>query len=305
MRVIQALRISFGFHSFTRLLFPLGPIKFDYFILQKIKISGTFLLLLLACQSLYSQSTSYSPYNLDWKKDASALTFGAGLSLTTFIWEHRMEDRSPLEVSMAEFDNVLGLDEKVLDNRSSSAAIASDWVVRGAAVMPLTLLFDSEIRQDAKKIGVLGSEAFLLSYGLTNLAKVSVKRNRPFVFNPEVPIEEKLSPDSRLSFFSGHTSAASTATFFTAKIWTDYHPDSRWKPVVWTAAATIPAVTGYLRVKAGKHYVSDVMAGYAVGALVGYFVPHFHKMKRGEKRKLRMSTSMIDEVPVFNLKYRF
>jgi len=120
-----------------------------------------------------------------------------------------------------------------------------------------------------------------------------------------VPLEKKLTPDSQLSFFSGHTSATATATFFTAKIWSDYNPESKWKPVVWTAAAAVPAVAGYLRVKAGKHYVSDVVTGYAVGALVGYFVPHLHKIKKGEKRKLRMSTSMIDQVPVFNLKYRF
>lgn len=259
----------------------------------------------IASQPVFSQNISSGPYQLEWKKEAAALGAGAGLSLTTFIIEHHIGERTVMEVENAKFRNVLGLDEQATKNNSLSAKAASDWVLRSAAVLPLTLLADAGIRQDAGKIAVLGSETFLITYGLTNLAKVAVRRDRPYVFNGEVPIEEKRSTDSQLSFFSGHTSATSAATFFTAKIWTDYYPDSKWKPAVWTAAAIIPAATGYLRVKAGKHYTSDVVTGYAVGALVGYFVPHLHKIKRGEKRKLRMSTSMVGEVPVFNLKYRF
>ena len=71
-------------------------------------------------------------------------------------------------------------------------------------------------------------------------------------------------------------------TFFAAKVFSDYYPDSKWKPVVWTAAATIPAITGYLRVKGGRHFTTDVITGYAVGAAVGYLVPHFHKKKKAK-----------------------
>jgi membrane-associated phospholipid phosphatase len=253
----------------------------------------------------FGQEASNSPYELDWKKDVPLATVGIGLSLAGKLSSDGVNERSEAQVANASFKDVLGLDEHVNDNYSTSAAKMSDWVYRGAAVLPLTLLVDRDIRKDAGKIAVLGSESLLITYGLTTLAKSTLKRNRPFVFNEDVPLEKKLTPDSRFSFFSGHTSATSTATFFTAKVWSDYHPDSKWKPVVWTAAATIPAVTGYLRVKAGKHYVSDVTVGYAVGALVGYFVPHLHKIKRGEKRKLRMSTTMIDDVPVFNVRCRF
>jgi len=52
---------------------------------------------------------------------------------------------------------------------------------------------------------------------------------------------------------------------------------SRWKPIVWTAAATIPAITGYLRVRGGRHFPTDVIGGYIVGAAVGCLVPHLHR----------------------------
>ena len=69
-------------------------------------------------------------------------------------------------------------------------------------------------------------------------------------------------------------------SFLTARLYSDFHPDSKWKPAVWAAAATIPAVTAYLRVQGGKHYPTDVAAGYAVGALTGYFIPKLHKSKK-------------------------
>ena len=36
-------------------------------------------------------------------------------------------------------------------------------------------------------------------------------------------------------------------------------------------------MTAYLRVRAGKHFLTDVIAGYAVGATIGILVPHLHR----------------------------
>ena len=47
-------------------------------------------------------------------------------------------------------------------------------------------------------------------------------------------------------------------------------------PYVWAAGLTLAALTGYLRLAADKHYVSDVLAGTAVGAAVGWAVPYLH-----------------------------
>jgi len=66
-------------------------------------------------------------------------------------------------------------------------------------------------------------------------------------------------------------------------------PDSKWKPVVWGAAITIPAVMGYFRVAAGKHFPTDVMAGYLVGGAVGFLVPHLHRKKKVEDPKVGLN----------------
>ena len=48
---------------------------------------------------------------------------------------------------------------------------------------------------------------------------------------------------------------------------------------LWSGAVLIPATAAYLRVQSGKHFPTDVMAGYAVGAAIGWLVPHLHKTK--------------------------
>ena len=64
-----------------------------------------------------------------------------------------------------------------------------------------------------------------------------------------------------------------TFSFFTAKVFSDTNPNSKLRPWVWSSAALLPAVTGYLRVKGGKHFPTDVIVGYAVGAAIGILVP--------------------------------
>ena len=46
---------------------------------------------------------------------------------------------------------------------------------------------------------------------------------------------------------------------------------------MWGVAAAVPAVVAYFRVRAGKHFLSDNLVGYAVGATVGVMVPRLHR----------------------------
>ena len=122
--------------------------------------------------------------------------------------------------------------------------------------------------------------------GFTSLSKNLVSRARPFVYNTDIPLEDRRAADGINSFVSGHTSMTALTTFMMAKLLVDYHPDTKYKPLIWTLAAGIPATTGALRYKAGKHFFTDIFAGYAVGALTGYLVPHIHhviKKKKSQK----------------------
>jgi membrane-associated phospholipid phosphatase len=86
--------------------------------------------------------------------------------------------------------------------------------------------------------------------------------------------------DAQRAFYAGHTAATAAATFYTAKVFSDFNPDSKARIWVWGLAAAIPASVGYLRYKAGMHFLSDNLLGYALGAGAGILIPEWHKVSK-------------------------
>ena len=55
---------------------------------------------------------------------------------------------------------------------------------------------------------------------------------------------------------------------------------------------SMAAFTGYLRIAADKHYLSDVLTGAIVGSAVGFVVPYFLHPRVDERRPIvSMTTS--------------
>ena len=70
---------------------------------------------------------------------------------------------------------------------------------------------------------------------------------------------------------------AASMSFMMAQTYADFHPNSNAKPYIWASAAIYPAIVGWMRVKAGKHFPTDVIVGYLAGAAVGMLVPRIHR----------------------------
>ena len=145
---------------------------------------------------------------------------------------------------------------------------------------PALFLCDQGIREDWLTVGVMYVQTMVMVNALTELAKGSVQRTRPYMYNPDVPLSEKLGADSRKSFFSGHTSNAFAPAVFAATVFGDYFPESKWKWAVWTVGLSAAAASGYLRYRAGMHFPTDIITGAVVGSAVGYLVPYFHRTAR-------------------------
>lgn len=220
------------------------------------------------------------PYKTTWKGEAAWLGgSGIGIGASALLHLHNQPFTNE-QIGGLQLSAVPKFERFVTRQYSLQANKASDILLYAAAVSPALLLLDKDIRQDAPTAVLLVSESMLLDLALTSLFKEIVRRPRPYCYNPDAPLSEKLKRDARQSFFSGHTSFSAAATFSAARIWSDYHSDSGWKPVVWATAAVIPATVGFLRVKAGKHYLTDVLTGFVVGGACGLLVPHFHRQNR-------------------------
>jgi len=238
-----------------------------------------FLILILGISvSLQAQS----PYTVNWKKEIPYVATAVGLNLGGAYLASQVKDLTPSQIAALDANNVNSFDRFATENFSSNSARASNVLEIGTQLAPFLFITGKKTRKHFGQIMALYAEATFINTGLTIVTKMSFRRTRPFVYNSAAPLEDKIGRTARASFISGHTSTAAVGTFFAAKIFADFCPDSKWKPVVWGAAAVIPGVMGYFRVAAGKHYPTDVIAGYLVGGAIGILVPHLHK-KRGDK----------------------
>ncbi|TLX74658.1 phosphatase PAP2 family protein [Labilibacter sediminis] len=159
----------------------------------------------------------------------------------------------------------------------------SDVFMNISVGLPVLLGLDKKIRKDWFDLIILYAETQGINSGIYILNASVFKRTRPFVYHKDVPNYERLAKETRNSFFSGHVSTAACASFFTAKVYFDYHPESgSEKYWLYGAALVPPALVGYYRIRAMKHFPTDVITGTVVGAAVGILVPHLHKRKKAD-----------------------
>lgn len=129
-------------------------------------------------------------------------------------------------------------------------------------------------------------EAIAFANGITDIAKVAVRRPRPiayiernqFIANGGDPaLYDNTSTDSALSFFSGHASTvgaiAGTATYLAFA--RSPHTARPW--ITLLAGIALTSFVSVERVRAASHFPTDVIAGSLVGAATGVLVVHLHR----------------------------
>lgn len=222
-------------------------------------------------------------YKLKPPIDVPLILAAGGWSYYALSKIYKKDSSSVEDVLMLSKNNINGFDRWAADVYHPDAEYASDKVFYGAMPLPLVLLFDKEIRRDALKIAVLYTEALSIT-GTLYTSSTYFNRYRPATYADLLTVDQKRSGNQRNSFFAGHVALVATSTFFTAKVYSDYHPHSKFKWVLYGLAAAATGTTGYLRHRAGKHFPSDILLGTAVGALSGILVPQAHKVAKHDKR---------------------
>jgi len=238
-----------------------------------------YLLLLLSITTFTFnvQAQQESPYKTSVKVDLPITLAGVGLSGLGVYYISEKKSLTPAEVSGLSKNDVNQFDRFSAGYNSESAKNASDIPFYGSFIAPLGLLLDNDVYQNAPQVFLLYGETMAITGTLFAMTAGLVNRYRPLAYGLDTPADQRRSKNARNAFFAGHVAATGTATFFLAKVFNDFNPDSPAKPLVWGTAAAVPALVGYLRIRAGKHFLSDVITGYAVGTTVGILVPHLHK----------------------------
>lgn len=239
-----------------------------------------------------AQEAAKPIYNIDWNKE---VTIGAAscAMLGTSLWiDHRRPAITLDDLSLLSTDNIPRIDRIAIGKMSSNADLISDGFLVINSLLPSSYFFLNN-KQDRNTIIMMYGEVVALNGGITFLTKSLSRRYRPYAYNTSFDIEERTRNKARRSFFSGHTSQSAALSFFTAKVFHDLFPDSKYVPYVWTAAAILPMSTAYHRFQAGMHFPTDLIAGYIAGGLVGILIPTIHKDKRLQSISLNAGVGMV------------
>lgn len=224
-------------------------------------------------------------YHLKPSVDVPIIAAAGGWSYYALSKIYKKDSSSAGDVLNLNRSNINGLDRWASYVYYPDAEAPSDKLFHGAMPLPLVLLFDKRIRKDALKIAVLYTEALSVTGSLYTSATY-FNRYRPSTYSNAFTIDQKRSGNQMNSFFAGHVALVATSTFFTAKVFSDYHPKSKLKWVFYGAAIGATGATGYLRHRAGKHFPTDIIMGMTIGTLSGILVPQAHKRKNTDKKKL-------------------
>lgn len=223
-------------------------------------------------------------YDFKWKRDAPILVGGAALYLIGTSIQNNVEPLTVNQINNLDKRNINGFDRLAVNNNNSKNGNSSDIGLAVSAIAPLTLLAFKPVRKEFFPVLVVYLETSITVAGLTNITKGAFKRNRPYMYDPTIPAENKQTSNDRHSFFSGHTSHSAAYSFLTAHLISRYSKKKWVKQVAWGGAVLLPATIGYLRISAGKHFPTDVITGYIIGAGVGYLMPHLHRAQLPDKK---------------------
>lgn len=163
--------------------------------------------------------------------------------------------------------------------------VGAIWIAAAAVLLAF---------RKTRPCGVVLAAALIIDFLVVNLAlKNIVARPRPFTVSEELlafleQIEYKLP--SGWSFPSGHAAVS----FCAAAVLTCFYKGKG----AWSIAAA--ALIAFSRLYLGVHYLTDVLAGAAIGALIGVLCGHYGKIlcakvKETNKERKRKKKEEIDD----------
>ncbi|UII20035.1 phosphatase PAP2 family protein [Fulvivirga ligni] len=229
-----------------------------------------------------------SPYEVIEALEIPLAIVGAGSTAYGFYLLNQKSGSDSLTIANLNInEDVIKFNRHGEPRYSEKASKQSDLLFYGSFPIPFLMLLDKNIRRDAGRISIMYVEALGLTGTIYSMTASHVDKYRPLAYSPDAPMSERMSSKAKNSFYGGHPTITATSLFFVAKVVSDYYPDRKglhW--VLYTAASVATLGNAYLRYRAGKHFLTDLMIGIPIGTLNGILVPQIHKVKNVNMDKI-------------------
>ena len=242
-------------------------------------------------EQVYPQSSasdsSFHPYHVNYWVTGGVLIAGIAAEKIGVVWIFNKSPLTDAELQTLNRSDFTAIDRWALNLDPSKMSYydkLSEDLLAGIVALPVLTMLDYDIRQDWLDVLLMYAETVIITnnmYLYSPFGPTFQTRLRPVVYYDALGNSEvRTRGGNRNSFYSGHVANAASVSFFTAKIFCDYHPELGWKKFLVYGAATIPPlILSYARLKALAHFPSDILVGFGVGVLCGILVPEFHRIR--------------------------
>ncbi len=275
--------------------------------MKSVKKSIILLLVILSCSfRVYSSDVEYiHPFKLYAVNDSILMSSGALLSGSALVCDKLLKMKvTDFDCSALNQSDVPVFDQLFMQPYSKPLHYVGTGTLLVSLASPL--IFATVPNNEWLTIGIMYAETLLISNGVKEWLKILVSRPRPYMYFDSYPLDKVEDGDWNCSFPSGHTTMAFAGAAFTAYLYNQYFPDSKWKFAVTGAAFGIAALTAGLRMASGNHFFTDVMTGAVIGTLCGFVVPYMHsEMFYKTFRKSKTETTVSSLPMGFSVQVKF
>jgi membrane-associated phospholipid phosphatase len=240
--------------------------------MRNARSSSTFLIAAIVTAMLSSETARAEP--LDERQSdgfylvrGASLVSAAGATITVSSLAHPARP----EPAPSEW---LALDDTVRGHLSTEASRASDTALLTTMIVPFGANMATGFDTRLAHTSLLYAEVLATNLVFNTAAKYMFPRLRPYTYGgaSNAYIASQGS-DAYRSFYSGHTSSAFAAAIGGSYIFAAAHPDAAARSWLWGTETALATATAVWRIRAGKHFYSDVAVGFLVGSAIGVGIP--------------------------------
>ncbi len=240
---------------------------------RKMKIKDLFILFFFICITHELQIKKLISKNneINEIKKQEYIIFGAGALLSSSAYFLENKELTPTEdILKLNKNNINFIDKKFITDYSVNSDNISDITLYTSLALPIIYsLFADYSTEEFINFNFRYAQMQLLNAGITLWTKNLVTRYRPYTYQENLDMKVRRQSDGRNSFYSGHTTIAFGAASYFAYAY-ELSDNSRLsKNIVWISSIGLASSTGLFRILAGKHFLSEVIIGAAVGTGLG------------------------------------
>ena len=219
------------------------------------------------------------PYEKDGNAEFWLLTSSAAVGAAGVWAWNRQQPPDSVRLASLDRSDLWGIDRGATDNWSPAAGTVSDVFEYATLAAPVVYIAAEHSGEESGTLYLMYGETLLATNVVNLLLKSVFDRARPYAYNDDPPIsnEELLRRSTLRSFPSSHTANAFASAVFLGTVYGKTHPGSSGRTWVWAGGLAAATTTGVLRVVAGRHFPTDVVAGAAIGSAAGWLVPKMHE----------------------------